>query len=359
MNQILDHSGPKKPKEKKNPEDTMKIIKVYAILIIVFALCFIGKGAYSLVENKKLDGQQANANKMDRPLIELNADQDLLSINISYTSAIENVTYQWYRGNVSAEEISEYEATRDTNSSSSENEADDELVEEDDTSIKALGKLKEEKGIGENTIRIENIGIPRGETTICVRVKTVDNIISEYIQPYYTDVGVDRIEPEINVVIQGNKKMIITATDETEISKLIYTINGGQEVEVSERTDKKTIREEIEFVEGRNMIKISAVDKANNTGSREIDAYSGKPTIEFTAEPDFSKIYVKVAYPGGISKIEYDFNGEKHEEEFKNMSDEYEIELDSVEGHNVIYVKVYTTEEDVFSEDTGECDYNP
>lgn len=359
MNQILDHSGPKKPKEKKNPEDTMKIIKVYAILIIVFAFCFIGKGAYSLVENKKVYGQEVNDDKMDGPLIELNANQDLLSINISYTSAIENVTYQWYRGNVSAEEISEYEATRETNSSSSDNEADDELVEEDESSIKALGKLKEEKGIGENTIRIENIGIPRGETTIWVRVKTADNIISEYIQPYYTDVGVDRIEPEINVVIHGNKKMIITATDETEISKLIYTVNGEQENEISERTDKKTIREEIEFVEGRNMIKISAVDKANNTGTREIDAYSGKPTIEFYAEPDFSKIYVKAAYPGGIAKIEYEFNGEKHEEKFENMPDEYEIELDSIEGHNVVYVKVYTAEEDVFTEDTGECDYNP
>lgn len=359
MNQILDHSGPKKPKEKKNPEDTIKIIKVYAILIMIFALCFIAKGAYSLVENNRINDQSSDTNRMEGPLIELNADEDLLSINISYTSSIENVTYQWYRGSVSAEEIKEYEATREESLSASEDESDDELVEEDDASIKALGKLKEEKGIGENTIRIENIGIPKGETTICVKVTTTNNIISEYVQSYYTEVGIDKIEPEINVVIKGNKKMIVTATDETEISKLIYTLNDGNEVEVSDRIDKKTIRTEIDFVEGRNMIRISAVDKANNTGSREIDAYSGKPTIDFSAESDFSKIYVQVAYPGGISKIEYEFNGEKFEEEFDELSDKYEIELDSKEGHNVIYVKVYTTIDDVFSEDTGECDYNP
>ena len=54
MNQILDHSGPKKAKVRKNPEDTKKIIKVYAILIIIFALCFIGKAGYSIVENNKI-----------------------------------------------------------------------------------------------------------------------------------------------------------------------------------------------------------------------------------------------------------------------------------------------------------------
>ena len=78
MNQILDNSGPKKAKARKNPEDTMKIIRVYAILIIIFAICFIGKAGYSIVENNKIINS-SYANQNQGPQIILNANEDILS----------------------------------------------------------------------------------------------------------------------------------------------------------------------------------------------------------------------------------------------------------------------------------------
>ena len=112
-----------------------------------------------------------------------------------------------------------------------------------------------------------------------------------------------------------------------------------------------------------NDITINAVDKAQNTGTynQEVDFYVGKPEINFDAEPDLSKIYVLVAYPKGITKIEYEFNGEKFVKEFDNPSENKEIEiaLDTIEGYNRVDVKVYTEEEQVYAEDYGECEYNP
>jgi len=360
LNQILDHSGPKKPKAVRNPEDTMKIIKVYAFLIIVFGICFIGKGAYSLVENNRIGKQQEGSQMASGPRIELFADSDELSINVSYNQPIESISYQWYRGLVTREEILEYEESRHLDDSD-DSDVDDDEIKEESNEIVALGDLEELKLENETQKKLQRIGIPRGDTTIRVVVKVNGGTTSEFIQSYHTDVGVDKIAPKINVKLQG-KKLIVTATDETEISKLIYSVNGSSEKEVDERLDKKTIKAEIELSEVEtNSVLINAVDKARNTGTytQDIELFVGKPEIQFTAEPDFSKIYIMASYSKGITKIEYEFNGESFVKEYDNPEDEVEISLESTVGHNVVSVKVYTKEEQVYAEDIGECDYNP
>ena len=357
MNQILDHSGPKKVKARKNPEDTQKIIRVYAILIIIFAICFIGKARYSIVENNKIINS-SYAGQNQGPQITINANEDILSIQVTYSEAIESVAYQWYRENVTADEIDQYESSV-SNSSDSTDEQDDELQNDDE--IKALGHFDPVKGNGGNQMKLDNIGIPKGNNTILVTVITRNNVITKYIQSYSTDIGVDKIKPEINVKVQG-KNLIVTAVDETEISKLIYSINGAAETEITDRTDSKTIKATIPLSDAEeNNIIISAVDKANNTGAynKKIDLYAGTPKISFTAESDFSKIYANISYSKGIKRIEYEFNGESFEKEFDNPEDvkEYELELKCIEGKNTIKVKAYATQEEVYTEDSGECEY--
>ena len=357
MNQILDHSGPKKIKMHKNPEDTAKIIRVYAIIIIVFAICFIAKGSYTVVNNNKLK-KVSNVSKYNGPLIVLKADEDILEIEVSYDSSIEEVSYQWYRGNVSLSEIEEYE---NTETETDLNEEDDEESTDDENTIKRLGDPQTQKGTGENLIRLQNIGIPRGDTTIHIIAKAQGNVINEFVQNYHTDVGVDKIKPTIKIQTQGTK-LIATATDETEMDFIVYSINDESEVQVKERLDKKTIKAEIELDTVKdNNLRISAVDKGKNTSvyTQEIAVYAGKPTIEFAAEPDMSKIYVNVKYEKGITKIEYDLNGEVNEIELDNPKKEYEFEIDSVEGHNLLNVKAFTEDEEVYSEEAGELDYNP
>lgn len=366
MNQILDHSGPKKQKIHRNSGDTAKIIKVYAFIIIAFALCFIGKAGYTLAENKKINDSRNVLQENALPQIELYANEDILTINVTSKDAIEEISYQWYRGDATLEEIYSYmDSQKATQESEQEvNENDDEEIEEDDMEIYALGETKSEKGTGKNDMSISNIGIPKGDATIHIMVRTAGNSnVTEYIQHYYSEVGVDKIEPKIHVALQG-KKLIITATDETEILYLTYSVNDSQEVQVEDREDKKTIKTEIELSETEDtVVKVCAVDKAKNSKiyDKTYALFVSKPKIEFVAESDFSKIYVTITYPKGLKKVQYDLNGDVHEEEYDNPKDAKKVELEvpTVEGRNVITVKAYTEEEEVFAEEVGECEYNP
>lgn len=370
MNQILDHSGPKKQKIHRNPGDTARIIKVYAFLIMVFAICLIGKAAYSMSENKKINKTSTPVIAETLPQIILNADKDILSINVSSAGkGIETVTYQWYKGNATLEEIKTYQSEH--RASTTENdENDDEEINVDEDALVAMGEAKTEKTTkddGQQEMVLQNIGIPKGDSTIYVSVKTVGNAnLTEYVQSYYTDVGIDKIEPQIKVVIQG-KKLVVTATDETEIDYLTYSVNDAQEVQINDRTDKKTIKTEIDLVETETTkVTVCAVDKAKNSKvyQKDYDVYAGKPQIEFLGEGSegkMTKIYVKVTYPRGIKRVEYDLNGKEYEKEFEDPQEAREVnfEIPTDEGHNVIKVRAYTEQEEVWAEEEGECDNNP
>lgn len=362
MNQILDHSGPKKQKIHRNPGDTVRIIKVYAILIIIFAICLICKAGYSLSENKKISNSRMTSNANTVPEISLFADKDIVSIDVLSVSEIEYVSYMWYRGDNTLEEIRKYNTENHSNDDSEENnENDDEDNNQDENQISAIGEEKREKGTGTNKMSLSNIGIPKGESTIYITVKTVQSAdITEYVEHYYTDVGVDKIEPKINVVLQG-KKLLVTATDETEIDYITYSVNGAQEVQIDDREDKKTIKAEIDLVDTTSTeIRICAVDKAKNSKvyEQDYDVYAGKPKIEFALTSDYKNICVTITYARGITKVKYDLNGEEFEKTFDDPEQAREVyfEVPTVEGHNRIYVWAYTEQEQVWAEEEGTCD---
>lgn len=368
MNQILDHSGPKKQKIHRNPGDTARIIRVFAFLIMIFAICLIVKAGFSLSGNKKISKSGGNAQSDGIPQIELNADNDILSINVKANGrGIESVSYQWYKGNANLNDIRTYQEQRALNSSDGEDENDDEDIDVDDDAIATMGDMETQKSTanGQNEMNIQNIGIPKGDSTIHVIVKTVgSDTATEYAQHYYTDVGIDKINPLIKVALQG-KKLIITAIDENEIDYLTYSVNDEREVKVDQRENSKTIKTEIELSDtSSTKVRICAVDKAKNSSKvyeKDYDVYAGKPEIKFEAEPDFSKIYVIIDYPRGLKSVKFDLNGEESEETFDNPEDarHVEFEVQTQEGHNLITVWAYTEQEQVWSKDSGECDYNP
>lgn len=370
MNQILDHSGPKKQKIHRNPGDTARIIKVYAFLIMVFAICLIGKAAYSMSENKKINSADTPVATAKFPQIVLSANEDILTINVnSADKGIELVSYQWYKGEATIDQIKQYQAEHEA-TSSEENENDDEESNIDEDEIVAIGETEVEKSNkddGQSEMLIRNIGIPKGQSTIHVIVKTVgSDVTTEYVESYYTDVGVDKIKPQVSVVVQG-RKLLVTATDETEIDYLTYSVNGSQEVQVSDRTDKKTIKAEIDSVDTETTkVLICAVDKAKNSRAyeKEFDFFTGSPKIELLGEgpsDNMSKIYVRITYPRGITKVEYELNGKKYDKEFPDPKEAREVnfEVETEEGHNYFQVWAYTEQEEVWSTADGDCEYHP
>jgi hypothetical protein len=360
LNQILDHSGPKKQRIHRNPGDTVRIVKVYAVLIIIFAICLIGKAGYSLSENKKINNSNTISNVNSVPQISLHADKDIITMDVSSSSEIEFVSYQWYRGNNTLEEIRTYNSEHQS-SEVDDDENDDEDINTSDNEISAMGDIKREKGTGTNEMTLSNIGIPKGDSTIYVVVKTVQNAIAtEFVQDYHTDVGVDKLEPKIKVILQG-KKLLVTAIDETEIDYITYSVNDAQEVQINDRKDKKTIETEIELIDtSSTQVRICAVDKAKNSKvyERDYDVYAGKPKIDFALTSDYRNICVTITYARGLTRVKYDLNGEEHEESFDDPEQAREVyfEVPTIQGYNKIKVWAYTEQEQVWNEDEGECD---
>ena len=377
MNQILDRTSSKKNNNgpKRNPKDTPKIIKVYAALMILFALSLIGLGGYAYYDNNLRVNNTTQANPTI-PTIELLAKDDKVTINVNAMMPVENVRYQWYTGTRTVEDIHKYNDSVPSRSDSSELEevSSDEDIDIEEEEMLALGKSKDYKGVGEATVSVPNIGIPRGTNTLHITVKLQGTeVITEFVKTYTTDVGVDQIAPTVKAYFwsdANDPKLIVIAKDETEIKNAIYSIHieGGQgeeDISVTERVDSKTIRAEVPLVVNEyNEVTISAVDKASNTAEPEvvkIDLIKGKPEIvEFTAETDFSKVYAVARFARGIKKTEYIINnGQPVVKEYEDLPKQVVIEIPTVEGSNHIVVRAYAEKEELYGEDYGDCEYHP
>lgn len=376
LNQILDRTSSKKNNNgaRRNPKDTPKIVKVYAALMIIFALCLIGTGGYTYYDNNMKNVPQQEVSKI--PTIELVAKDDKVTINVTAPRAIEEINYQWYTGDRTVEDIHNFNNEVDKETSSEPEEiSDDEDVEIKEQEMTALGSMIQKKGNGNTDFSIPNVGIPRGTNTLHITVRLqAEGVLTEFVKTYTTDVGVDQIPPTMKIYMNkksSNPKIVVIATDETEIKNVIYSIqtDGGtseNDVSVSERVDNKTIRAEIPLKPNEvNEITVTAVDKASNTATPykySYDLFLGKPEIvELTAEPDFSKVYALIRYQKGIKKAEYQINDEEPVvKEFDGeLPREIVMDIPTVVGHNHIIIKAYAEEESVYVEDYGDCDYNP
>ena len=90
-------------------------------------------------------------------IINYNIEIDELSINVSYDKAIESISYQWYRGIATPEEINEYEETRKEKNSSQQSDEDDDELQEESDEIVALGEEQVLKLSNENGKEIKKI----------------------------------------------------------------------------------------------------------------------------------------------------------------------------------------------------------
>ena len=370
MNQILDRTTPKKNKvNNRNPHNVPKIIKVYATLMIVFALCLIGKGSYTFYDNYQKSHQEPVVDS-SIPSIELVANDDKVTINVSASKPIEVVNYQWYTGTRTVDDVHLYNEKVAMQVQTSETEeADDEDFEIEEEEMRALGKNIQTKGNGQTSLSISNIGIPRGTNTLHITVRLqAEGLLTEFVKTYTTDIGTDTIAPEIMKIYvnadASNPRLVVIARDETEIKSLIYSINGDDEITITERIDPKTIKAEIPLIPYEtNEVTLTSVDRSANTAEPKVKTYvlKGKPKIvEFTAEADFSMVYARAQYSDGIKKIEYIINdGTPVIKEYDNLPKDVIVEIPTVQGNNHIVVKAYAEDETIYGEEYGDCTYNP
>lgn len=266
MNQILEYSPNKNSGGGASGSD--KIVRIFALILIIFALCFIAVGGYGFIKKNK-NVTDVNAPTQTEAKIEVEVSDTTATIKVSHDKAIEKVIYSW--------------------------DNDKEIVD---------------KGNGTSQKEIE-IQLPAGEHTLTIKVVDVDGFETSYKKSITSENGTDIVNPEIKIVVTDDKKLKITATDETEIAYVTYKWNNDEEIVVDERDEeKKKIEFEIEILKGNNDLTVIAVD-ANNRTTTENKSFSGvtKPEVKITVASDKKSIHVDCFHEKGLKKVTLNSNG--------------------------------------------------
>ena len=330
MNQILDYSsinGSGNGKYGGNKNSSDKIVKVFAIILFIFAVFLIVSGIISFLDDKSTSEKTANKEtvKTNEATIEAIADEETeeVLIIVDHDVEISKVIYRW-------------------NSQ----------------------KERTISGGGQNHLE-KPIDLPSGTSTLNIKVIDIDGAETTKAFTFETTVGTDIISPEITLEVK-NGKLVITAIDETELAFITYKWNEEQEITVEmdeDAEDKTTIVEEIDILMGENVISVVAVDASNNT-KPESQVITGvtKPEIivNLIGEGNGDTLQITCKHEDGIKKIYYTLNDRPYQWLAPEGETHTEVSFTQAldEGYNRIKLKV-TSVDDVPAEFDGECDYYP
>ena len=326
MNQILDYNPNKQSGGNSSGSD--KIVRVFAILLVLFAIGLLVSGIVGIYNNNKT--KKTDTNKPTYATITaVQADDGKVTVSVEHDKAIEEMFYSW---NTSAER-----------------------------SFKGDGTKKIEK----------ELDLPAGTNTLHIKVVDVNGVETSFEKEFTAEDGLDILNPVISItVIDGDgedklKKLKVTATDETKLDFITYRWNDDDEtkVEVEENNPKEIILE-LDILRGVNDITIVAVDSSNNT-TTETKSFTAltKPEVVVMLSADGSSLEIETSHENGISNIYYTLNGREYQANFDNDPENpnppivtFTQALD--EGYNrfILTVKSVDDTETVFD---GECEYTP
>ena len=323
MNQILDFETEKRGKApKQNSTRSDKIVKIFAIALMVFAVLLIGSGVYSLVINNSDDDDGDTLEVAVEAEINAIMDEsnEVIILTVESEIEIDKVIYNW-----------------NTNTEMTIDGEDSKTFE-------------------------KSIDLPSGTNTL--NVKVIDNDGNETSKSFdfESEEGNDIINPDITLEVTEDKNLLITATDETEMSFLTYRWNDEEETTVNvdeDSDDKTTITVEIEIPKGTNTITVVAVDASSKHNTRtETKTLTGvtKPEITYNLSEDGVLTFF-CTHESGIKEIYYTLNGESYgitytEEEGYPTSAEFDQTLEV--GYNEIYL-VVTSIDDTEQTFEGTC----
>ena len=309
MNQILDYSPNKN--SGGNSSRTDKIVRFFAVLLILFAICLLAVGGYGYFK-KNVEKKQDLSNVPPRANISVEQDDADIIIKIDHVKAIKEVIYGW----------------------------DDQ---------KTLTKKGE-------TIQNNQFTIPAvaGEHTLHIKVVDIDDVETSYEEVISSSSGEDKMNPTIDMKLvdseengQKTKKIKIIASDETAMDYVTYRWNSEEETKI-EVTDEnpKEIEFEIDIPHGQNNLIVVAVDKGNNSSSQPKE-FTGvtRPDVKINVSADRTYVDVTCSHENGLKSIEGSINDQPFQAEVpEDNSKELTFQLPLADGVNKITIKAVSVD---------------
>ena len=286
MNQILNvkeikpPSNGQKDKAKQprefnvNVSQVIKIVRFFAIALIVFGIFNIGTGSYALIKNK-----QEAENAIVKPEIMVQeAEDNQLEITVSSKSVINDVYYSW-NGN-------------------------------DEVRI---------NGNGRNVVT-QLIPFATGENILSIRATDTRGQTAEYQQAFSREanivIDIEDVAPNAKITIESVK----------ELQYMTYRWNNEQETTVE--INDTTFEQEIPLKMGNNKLTITAVDVDGEEESAEerLTGYEAvdKPTINLTTDGTANYV-ITASDANGLTRIEYKNNGGETQTQEINNEKQFNI----------------------------------
>lgn len=312
MNQIL-FTGEKNNKSMQ----INKIIIVFCVIIIIFAISLISKGIYGLMQDDGNQKIQSNQNKIE-PEVEVIAQGSSASINIKHNVTINSVTYSFNDG---------------------------EDLEINDAN-------------GKNRIETQ-VQLPNEDTIL--KIKITDANKNEYVieKEFKYDKNMDLEDPklEISSVIKISQSISVIATDNEAISCITYKWDEDEEVVISnDGSDIKRMETQIDLQEGKKKLTVTAIDDNGNTTSQQKDIVVVTPP-EITLKKNKGELIIRVTDNEEVTKVVYEINGNQYTRENNGENKkEFEIKELLAKGENIVKVTAYNNH-NVTSEKMGKCTY--
>lgn len=300
MNQILLTENPKKVKNKRNRNTTAaieiaKIVRFFAVFIIIFGLSIIGHSSYALYRDTKASNTDNLAE------VSITRINDTLIVDVQSVNMIERFKYSWQNS--------------------------------------------EERSIPENATSFqEEIILPSGNNVLTIILEDETGRAVTYTKDIVLD-GIDIAKPQVTIN-QESTSIRITAQDETGIDYMTYRIDDGQEIRVNKNNEDDTTIEyavtEEELGRGEHIITVTAYDTSGNSTTEEspqIVISTDRPEIRNLYVEDGGLLIIEIADVDGLQSMEINLNGAVY-----NITDinstEARYSLALTQGTNTFSIKV-------------------
>ena len=256
MNQILSVEQPVEKKRKtKNsgPIEIEKIVRFFAIAMIIFGIVIISSASYAMYKGTQLENSQA------KPTIYVEDISDSqLKLQVTHNKPLEKVTYSWNN--------------------------------EEAVDLNAKGKRSVE----------QTIEIPTGENTLYVYAEDQDGKEISYPKTYTRQGDID-----INFEVDGSN-LKITASGKNELSYMTYRWDEDEEQTIN--INSIQTEQSIEIPKGQHKLTVAVVDKNNNTETKEQEVKGvTKPKLEVTTDGS-ANFVINASDEEGITRVEFIIN---------------------------------------------------